>query len=97
MVLHGLLVVDDVPGAGLLGVARPQQAVGLGLGDDGGRDHGRRHVHVQLGPHQQPDGGAEPRVSLQYLTRMSFVIENFNFYHFKETNLGQHDIHLNVA
>ena len=69
VVLHGLLVVEDVPGAGLLGVARPQQGVGLGLGDDGGRHHGRAHVHVQFGPHQQSNGRAEPRVCLQNLKR----------------------------
>ena len=67
VVLHGLLVVEDVPGAGLLGVARPQQGVGLGLGDDGGGHHGGAHVHVQLGAHQQPDGRTEPRVCLQNL------------------------------
>ena len=68
MVLHGLLVIEDVPGAGLLSVARPQQGVGLGLGDDGGRHHRRAHVHVQLRPHQQPDGRAESRVCLQNLS-----------------------------
>ena len=45
----------------------PQQAVGLGLRDDGGGDDGRRHVHVELGAHQQPDGRAEPGVRLQNL------------------------------
>ena len=52
---------------GLLGVARPQQGVCLGLGDDGGRHHRGGHVHVQLGAHQQPDSRAEPCVCFQYL------------------------------
>ena len=70
VVLHGLLVVDDVPRGGLLGVASPQQGVGLTLGDDGGRHHGRGHVDVELGAHQQADGGAEPGVRLQHLWRL---------------------------
>ena len=67
MVLHGLLVVHDVPGAGLLGVSRPEETVGLGLGDDGGGDHGWRHVNIEFGADQESDGGAEPGVSLQHL------------------------------
>ena len=79
MVLHGLLVVEDVPGAGLLSVARPQQGVGLGLGDDGGRDHGGAHVHVQLGPHQQSNGRTEPRVCLQNL-QTQILLFSINYY-----------------
>ena len=82
MILHRLFVVDNIPGTGLLGVARPQEAVGLGLRDDGGRDHGRGHVHVELGADQQPNGRAEPRVGFQYLkdkqTKLFFFINYWN-------------------